>query len=142
MCWQNRSSGRRYVSSSGHSLIIGERSKGIIGIVLYSKAFRKCDAAEKKGEEVEEHEFPKNFEGSSKIIEASAILKMVEDALYNFFFIIHVIVSNNGSTMRAVLKHPLIGVRGKVMKSSEGKIDEGTSHCVKLVAKHIFSMVR
>ena len=142
MCWQNRSSGRRYVSSSGHSLIIGERSKGIIGIVLYSKAFRKCDAAEKKGEEVEEHEFPKNFEGSSKIIEASAILKMVEDALYNCFFIIHVIVSNNDSTMRTVLKHPLIGVRGKVMKSSEGKNDEGTSLCVKLVAKHIFSMVR
>ena len=74
-------------------------------------------------------------------MEASAILKMVEDALYNCFFIIHVIVSNNDSTMRAVLKHPLIGVRGKVMKSSEGKIDEGTSHCVKLVAKHIFSMV-
>ena len=51
MGWQNRSSGRRYDSSSGHAFIIGERSKGIIGMVLYSKDFQKCDAAEKRGEE-------------------------------------------------------------------------------------------
>ena len=80
MGWQKRSSGRRYDSSSGHALIIGGRKKGIIGMVLYSKACRKCESAEKKGEEAEEHEFPKNFKGSSKSMEASAILKMVEDA--------------------------------------------------------------
>ena len=38
MGWQKRSSGRRYDSSSGHVFIIGERSKGVIVIVLYSKA--------------------------------------------------------------------------------------------------------
>ena len=43
--WQKRSSGRRYDSSSGRAFIIGARSKGIIGMVLYSKAFRNCDAA-------------------------------------------------------------------------------------------------
>ena len=47
MGWQKRSSGRRYDSSSGHAFIIGARSKGIIVMVLYSKAFQKCDAAEK-----------------------------------------------------------------------------------------------
>ena len=35
MGWQKRSSGRRYDSSSGHAFIIGARSKGIIGMVLY-----------------------------------------------------------------------------------------------------------
>ena len=65
---QKRSSGRRYESSSGHTLIIGGGSKVIIGMVLYSKSCRNCDAAEKRGEETEEHEFPKNFEGSSKIM--------------------------------------------------------------------------
>ena len=64
--WQNRSSGSIYDSSSGHAFIIGGRSKGIIGMVLYSKAFRECNATEKRGEEAEEHECPKNFEGSSK----------------------------------------------------------------------------
>ena len=53
MDWQKRSSGRRYDSSSGHAFIIGARSKGIIGMVLYSKACWKCDAADKIGEESE-----------------------------------------------------------------------------------------
>ena len=100
-----------------------EEKKGIIGMVLYSKACRKCDSAEKKGEEAEEHECPKNFKGSSKSMEASSILKMVEDAYYNCFFIIDVIVSNDDSTMRAVLKHPIICVRGQVLKTSKGKLD-------------------
>ena len=79
--WGYMISGRRYDSSSGHAFIVGARSKRIIRMVLYSKACRKCDAADKRGEESEEHECPKNFEGSSKSMEASAILKMVEDAL-------------------------------------------------------------
>ena len=45
MGWQKISSGRRYDSSSGHAFIIGARRKGIIGMVLYSKACPKCDAA-------------------------------------------------------------------------------------------------
>ena len=44
MGWQNRSSGRRYDSSSGHAFIIGARGKGVVVMVLYSKAFQKCDA--------------------------------------------------------------------------------------------------
>ena len=56
-------------------------------------------------------------------MEASAILKMVEDAYYNRFFIIDLIVSDDDSTMRAVLKHPSIGVRGKVLKTSKWKLD-------------------
>ena len=106
---QKRSSGRIYDCSIGHSLIIGGRIKEIIGTVLYSKACQKCDAAKKRGEESEEHKCPKNFEGSSKSMEASTILNMVEDAFYNRFFIIDVIVSNDDSTMRAVLKHPYKG---------------------------------
>ena len=57
-------------------------------------------------------------------MEASAILKMVEDAFYNRSFVVDAIVSNDDSTMRAVLKHPLIGFRGQIIKSSKGKLDE------------------
>ena len=80
----------------------------------------------------------------------SAILKMVEDAFYNLFFIVDVIVSDDDSTMRAVLKHPFKGARGQVLKSPKGKLDEeipkpsflaDPSHNVKVVAEHIFSMV-
>ena len=48
---QKRSSDSRYDSSSGHALIIGGRSKVIIGMVVYSKAFRNYDTVEKIGEE-------------------------------------------------------------------------------------------
>ena len=74
---------------------------------------------------------------------------MVEDAFYNHFFIIEYIVSDDDSTMRAMLKHPSICVRGQVLKTSKGKLHEeipeplflaDPSHCVKVVAKHIFSI--
>ena len=47
--WQKISSGRRYGSSSGHAFIMGARIKGIIGMVLYSKACRECESTEKRG---------------------------------------------------------------------------------------------
>ena len=57
-------------------------------------------------------------------MEASAILKMVENAFLNCFFVIDIIVRYDASTMRAVLKHPSKGARGQVLKSSKGKLDE------------------
>ena len=83
-------------------------------------------------------------------MEAAAILKMVEDAYYNRFFIIDVVVSGEDSTMRAVLKHQIIGVRGQVLKTSKGKLDvqipepsflADPSHRIKVVAKHILYVV-
>ena len=83
-------------------------------------------------------------------MEASTILNMVEDAFYNRFFIIDVIVSDDDSTIRAVLKHPSKGAQGQVLKSSKGKLHTeipnasflvDRSHCVKLIAKHILSIV-
>ena len=56
-------------------------------------------------------------------MEASAILKMVEDAFYNLFFIIDAIVSDNGSTMWAVIKHQSKGARGQALKQSKVKLD-------------------
>ena len=83
-------------------------------------------------------------------MEASAILKMVDDVFYNRFFIIDATVSNNDNTMRAVLEHPSKSVRGQFLKSSERKLDEeipepsflaDRSHLEKFVAKHIFPIV-
>ena len=56
-------------------------------------------------------------------MEASAILKMVDDALYNHFFIIDVIVSDGDSTLRDVLEHQAIGVLGQVLKTPKGELD-------------------
>ena len=83
-------------------------------------------------------------------MEADAILKMVEYAFRHHFFIIDVIVSNDESTIQAVLKNPSIGAWGQFMKSSNVKLDEKTpvpsllanpSHSVKVISKHIFYIV-
>ena len=52
------------------------------------------------------------------------MLKMVEDSFCNRFFIVDVIVIDDDSTMQAVLKYPQICVRGKVLKTLKGKLDE------------------
>ena len=39
-------------------------------------------------------------------MEAAAVLKMVEDAFRYLCFIIDVIISNNGITVRSVINHP------------------------------------
>ena len=81
---------------------------------------------------------------------AGAILKMVEYAFCHHCFIMDEIVSYDDSTMQAVLKHQSIGAHGEVMRSPKGKIDEeipvpsflaDPSYCVKVVSKHIFSIV-
>ena len=83
-------------------------------------------------------------------MEASEILNMVEDSLYNHFFIIDFIVRDDDRTMRYVLKNPSKGAQGQVMKSPKGKNYEETPEpsflvdpfcLVKAVAKHIFSIV-
>ena len=57
-------------------------------------------------------------------MEASALLKMLDDAFYNYLFVIDFIVINDDSTMRDVLKNPSEGAWGQVMKTSKGKLDE------------------
>ena len=70
-------------------------------------------------------------------------IKMVKDAFYNIFFIVD-------STMLYFLKYPLIGIRVQFLKTSKVKLDaeipeplflSDPSHRVKVVAKHIFSIV-
>ena len=43
-------------------------------MVLYSKAYKKCDAADKRREEAEDNECQNKFEWSYKSMEADAIL--------------------------------------------------------------------
>ena len=57
-------------------------------------------------------------------MEAYEIMKMVEDAFYNRFFIIDVIVSDNDSTMQFLAKYPSRGAQGQVLKLPKAEIDE------------------
>ena len=48
MGWQQRSSGRKYDSDSGHGLLIGMHSRKIIGFKIKSKQCRICKVSQKK----------------------------------------------------------------------------------------------
>ena len=83
-------------------------------------------------------------------MEAPEILKTVEDAFYNRFFIIDVIIKDDDSTMRAVLKNPSKGSRGQALNSLKVKLYTeipnpsflaDPSYSVKVVAKYIFSII-
>ena len=83
-------------------------------------------------------------------MDAAEILKMLEDTLLDICFIIDAIISGDDITMRAVPKHPSIGAQGQVLESSKVKLFEEISvisflaypfHRVKVVSKHIFSIV-
>ena len=83
-------------------------------------------------------------------MKTSAIMKMVEDALYNLFSIIDIIIREDDSTILAVIKHPYKGAQGQFLKSSKGKNDEEITepslladpyHHIKIVSKHIFPIV-
>ena len=52
------------------------------------------------------------------------MMKMVEYAFCHCCFIIDIVVSDNDITIRAVTKNISRGARGKVLKSSKGKLDE------------------
>ena len=84
-------------------------------------------------------------------MEPDAILNMVEDVFFHRFFIIYAIVRNDYGTMWAGLKHSSRGARGQVLNSFKGKLDEEIpvpsflvdySHSVKVVDKHIFSILK
>ena len=66
----------------------------------------------------------KELRGKLKKYGGFCSIKMVEDAFYNRFFAVDVIVSDDDSTMQDVLNHHLIGVRGQVLKTPKIKLDE------------------
>ena len=101
MGWQKRSSGRTYNSISGHGMMIGCQSNKIIDAIILSK---KCNICSTTGPNPPPHTCPKNYDSSSKGMEAEGSLRLCRRARerrYN----IGIIVSDDDSTMRAVLKH-------------------------------------
>lgn len=90
MGWQKRSSGNRYDSCSGVSLMFGALSKSIIGKHVCSTHCRVCDETNRKRknnttpginstDNVRRHRCPKNYVGSSKGMEAEAAVQCVKD---------------------------------------------------------------
>jgi hypothetical protein len=83
MGWQKAK--KTYDSLSGHGLMIGECTKNVVAFQNYSKVCGFCERHVKKMEKAKtptvpssEHHCPKNYDGSSKGMEAKAALECVK----------------------------------------------------------------
>ncbi|XP_061195042.1 uncharacterized protein LOC133203237 [Saccostrea echinata] len=76
--WQKRGSGHSFDSFSGHCSMIGEHTGKVIGYEVRSKMCRICESAKRNGKEAKEQDCRQNWQGSSKSMEPSMVISMVE----------------------------------------------------------------
>ena len=76
MGWNERSSGTRYDSISGHPFFIGCLSKKIVAAIVSSKICAQCSIAGSNGEVPRIHVYPRNYDGSSKGTETDTTLHL------------------------------------------------------------------
>ena len=144
MGWGKRSSGNRYDSISGHALKIGVLSDKILTAAVSSKMCIICSNAENIDEEPPDHICPRNYEGSSKAMEADAALHLYENMFYNSNkqLTLKAIVADDGSTMRALLCHTsIVNKRGRLPTEIHGpEWLADPSRQTKVIAKSIFNL--
>jgi hypothetical protein len=95
MGWQQRSSGNRYNSQSGHALMVGGITRKPIAMVIKSKRCNYCLSWKKRNKDLlvdgEDlllplHDCTRNHEGSSSSMESHACLEMVVDLHDKYHF--------------------------------------------------------
>jgi predicted small secreted protein len=108
MAWQQRNSGNRYASLSGHALFVGGFTRRPIGFVIKSKLCNFCSAWKKKAvddaEEVPDHVCYKNHNGSSGAMEPIACLELTIEMYDVFHCAVTLICADDDSSTRALLK--------------------------------------
>jgi len=101
MGWQQRSSGNKYNSNSGHAFRIGGYSKKILDYryCVKSKVCNTCDYAARRFTSAEPHERPKNHQlGSSKSMEPDAGVEMVIKVVNNYQVFYTTMICDDDST--------------------------------------------
>ena len=112
--WINRGTGNLYKSAIGHQIVIGTQTGKVIALNVLSKVCSKCEA----GTEHEEALCPKNYNGSSKGMEASGALENVQNLFENNKCYCHTIVMNDNSSTKSILQHSL--EEKKIQSEKEG----------------------
>jgi hypothetical protein len=107
MAWQQRNSGNRYVSQSGHALFVGGYTRRPIAFKIKSKVCNYCKVWSKKHPPEEpplDHTCYCNHEGSSGAMEPIACLELVIDLYDKFNCSIDLICADDDSSTRSLLK--------------------------------------
>jgi hypothetical protein len=110
MGWQQRSSGVRYNSPSGHALLVGAHTRKPVAFVLKSKRCNYCFQWKKKMKGIEDpfpplpHKCTRNHESSSSAMEPQACLSMVVSTFDRYHVVVERICADDDSSTRALLK--------------------------------------
>jgi hypothetical protein len=99
--WDKRGSGRRYDSLSGCSVMLGNRTKLVIAVEAMSQVCSKC----RQGQQHEDSLCPKNYDGSSKGMEAEGAARIARRLFENYEVFIEEYVSDDDSSCRKILTH-------------------------------------
>jgi hypothetical protein len=108
MAWQQRNSGNRYNSASGHALFVGGKTRLPISYILKSKLCCYCRAWSKRHDPAIDpsppHNCKMNHEGSSGAMEAQSCLDMTIALYDNKQVVIDVICIDDDASTRSMLK--------------------------------------
>jgi hypothetical protein len=108
MGWQQRSSGHKYASPSGHALLVGGVSRKPVALVIKSKICNFCTTWNKKpnpdGLPVPDHYCLKNHDGTSGAMEPVACLEMVVDLYRTHKVLVDWICCDNDASTRAIMR--------------------------------------
>jgi hypothetical protein len=108
MAWQQRNSGNRYNSASGHALFVGGKTRQCLSLVIKSKVCNLCSTWEKKNDitvdPIPPHKCRKNHEGSSGSMESQACLEMTIDMFDKKLCSVHTICIDDDASTRSMLK--------------------------------------
>ena len=116
MGWSKRVSRNCYDSLSGHALAIEVLSKSILVAIVSSKLCRVCSFAESDNEESPNHYCPKNYDSSSKAMEADEALQLYI-SLYqdsNKNIVLQGVIVDDDSSMCALLTHKASNPKGRL----------------------------
>jgi hypothetical protein len=142
MGWQVQSSGGKYGSSTGHALLVGVLSKKIMDSILYNKKCAICTKHESRTGStvgVREHQCMKKYVGTSKSMEASALVKMLIRMPDEKDISICAIISDDDSCGRARAWH--ISKGGQLLTSvEEPTFLADPSHRKRVFARAIYNL--
>jgi hypothetical protein len=101
--WDKQGSGRRYDSLPGCSVMLGNITKLVIAVEAMSQVCSKC----RLGLPHEDSFCPKNYDGSSKGMEAEGAARIACRLFKKYEVFIKEYVSDNDSSCRKILTHSL-----------------------------------
>jgi hypothetical protein len=109
MAWQQRNSGHKYNSPSGHAIFVGKLSRKPIALVIKSKLCNFCSTFKKNNPDVADefippHDCTKNHVGSSSSMEPKGCLEMTISLFNNCRCIVASICIDDDASTRSVMR--------------------------------------